>query len=853
MRRWLVPEVIQTFAMDCGPAALTALLRGYGLPVSFEALAARCQTGLDGTSIDDLEEVARSLGLQVEQIAVPIDYALDSRTGCLPAIAVTADPSGALHFIVLWSWVGPLLQIMDPRRGRYLAWPSAIRDRLFLHEIEVDRGDFVTFTKTSSFRWFLAHRARSVGLDTLRDVDPADVDAALRFASELSGVSDRRTTAAIIRALLAKPDLIPEAMRFARTTEENQVLLRGAILLKAIRRDQRPPAPQRTTSERELLAGETPLWRGLLPWLREPWLIMLVSLSVALSAAMTLLEAVLWRGALDLLHLLGSPAERLLAVLSFGLFSLCAALLSLPTSALVQQIGRSLEIRLRLAFSAKIPKLSRAYLTSRPVSDWAERGHALHAVRALPSLLRSASGHVSRIVLLVFGIGALSPLLFPIAMLVAAVSIAIPAALHRLQLARQMRSSTQAGALARFTLDAMLGAIPIRTHGAQRAVRSEHEALLTDWARSTQSAHDAVAISASLQVLLGLTLSGLLLAAHAAFGSTTAGTTLLLVHWSLLLPTYGELLAGTLSQLPHPLSVLARMLGPLAAPEEQIPEPSPLESMPDEPVSIAFEGLSVRLGGREVLSGVDLAIQPGEHVAIVGASGTGKSTLVSALLGLVPASGGRILVDGRPLQGAALADLRRCTAHSEPGVWLWNRSLLHNVRYGVDPGAGRPVGECIAEADLDALVGRMPEGLQTALGEGGSRLSGGEGNRVRLARALGRPKVRLVLLDEAFRGLDRWSRAALLARTRARFQGVTLLCVTHDIAETETFPRVVAMEGGRAVEDGSPADLREQGGLYRRLLDKEAEIASSWWSYSGWRRWWIERGELREERPEVTT
>src|SRR5206468_5374577 len=101
-----------------------------------------------------------------------------------------------------------------------------------------------------------------------------------------------------------------------------------------------------------------------------------------------------------------------------------------------------------------------------------------------------------------------------------------------------------------------------------------------------------------------------------------------------------------------------------------------------------------------------------------------------------------------------LARLRRETVWVEPTVYLWNRSLLENLRYGVD-GSGRPVEEAIGEADLDEVLGRLPIGLQTPLGEGGALLSGGEGQRVRLGRGVLRASPRLVILDEAFRGLER--------------------------------------------------------------------------------------------------
>ena len=101
-RRWLVPEVVQTSAMDCGPAALKCLLEGFGIPVSYGRLREACQTDVDGTSIDTMEEIAVQLGLEAEQIMVPPDYLLLEETKALPAIAVVELPTGMTHFVLLW-------------------------------------------------------------------------------------------------------------------------------------------------------------------------------------------------------------------------------------------------------------------------------------------------------------------------------------------------------------------------------------------------------------------------------------------------------------------------------------------------------------------------------------------------------------------------------------------------------------------------------------------------------------------------------------------------------------------------------------------------------------------------------
>lgn len=871
-RRLRAPEVLQTFAMDCGPAALTCLLRGHGVPVVFDELRAACQTTVDGTSIDDLEAVATERGLDAEQILVPIDYALDPATRCLPALAVTRDPAGPLHFLVLWRRIGPFVEVMDPRRGRHLAWADDVARQLYTHEQVVGAAQWAAFAATRAFAAYTARRARRLGLSKWRDADPAALDGAMRWVEGLGrgGALTRQELDPVVRAMVRTPDAVPRADRFAVAEPPDaehgedagedapsEVRLRGAVLLRV--HGARPGAAaaerRRIRSEPTISAGgwrhEAPLW-ALWRMVDDRRAVAVIGWAALLGALATVVEAVLLRGWLDLLYVLGTSGARAGATTALAVFLAATGLLGVPAAALARRAGRRLELRLRAAFLAKLPRLSDGYLASRPASDWAERGHGLHAVRALPEALRAIAVSAMRIGFVVLGIGWLSPWLLPVAALVGALSVALPLAVHRTHLERDLRARTQAGALARFYLDAMLGLVAVRTHGADRTVRDEHEALLTDWARSSLAVHRWVAGTAGLQILVGLGLGASLLALHAGPSGELdagAGSTLLLVYWALLLPTHGELLAGALRQLPHPTSVAVRLLEPLGAPET--PEASVAARAgtagPAEAAAIRFDGVTVALGGRDVLRDVSFTLAPGEHVAVVGASGAGKSTIVAAILGLAPPRSGAITVDGGPLDAAALAELRRRCAWVDPAVHLWNRSLLANLRYGIPAGAGAPVGDCVEQAELMEVVEQLPDGMRTRLAEGGSRLSGGEGNRVRYARALGRPDVRLVLFDEAFRGLDRWARTSLLARARAQFHGATLVCVTHDLAETATFPRVLVVDGGELVEDGSPAELAAQDGPYRTLLAKEADVARSWWGYKGWRRWWIERGSLREE------
>ena len=129
---FLAHEVVQTSAMDCGPASLKSLLESLGISVSYDRLRDACQTDIDGTSIDTLEEIANQIGLEAEQIMVPIGHVLIDDAHALPAIAVIRLPNGNIHFTVLWRRQGPFVQVMDPAIGR--RW---IRAETFLNDLYI--------------------------------------------------------------------------------------------------------------------------------------------------------------------------------------------------------------------------------------------------------------------------------------------------------------------------------------------------------------------------------------------------------------------------------------------------------------------------------------------------------------------------------------------------------------------------------------------------------------------------------------------------------------------------------------------------------------------------------------------
>jgi ATP-binding cassette subfamily B protein len=394
-----------------------------------------------------------------------------------------------------------------------------------------------------------------------------------------------------------------------------------------------------------------------------------------------------------------------------------------------------------------------------------------------------------------------------------------------------------------------MGLVPIRTHSAERAVRLEHEGLLVEWTRAARLVQKGVVLVEAMQLLAGFGLAALLLY-NFLLNENQIGAAVLMIFWALSLPVTGQDIATLTRFYPSFRNITLRLLEPMGAIEEESNTKTTDTAVPahsNAGVSIELRDVNVVAAGHTILERLNLKVEAGEHIAIVGSSGAGKSSLFGLLLGWHRAAQGQVLVDACTLEGGQLEQLRRHTAWVDPSIQLWNRSLLENLRYGSNGNAMTSIGNVIDSADLGRTLKQLPDGLQAALGEGGALLSGGEGQRVRLGRAMLRPLIRLVLLDESFRGLDRESRHALLTHARKAWPDATLLCITHDIAATRSFERVLVVEAGKIIEDGAPAELlRRANSRYKDLLRAEESVRTGLWSGVAWRRMQFNQGHLYE-------
>ncbi len=236
---------------------------------------------------------------------------------------------------------------------------------------------------------------------------------------------------------------------------------------------------------------------------------------------------------------------------------------------------------------------------------------------------------------------------------------------------------------------------------------------------------------------------------------------------------------------------------------------------------LRLEGVSFSFGrAGAVLDGVDLVIREGEVVAVVGASGSGKSTIVDLLSRQLDPDRGRILLGGRDLRALRLEDVRARVVPVEQQPFLFNTTIAENIRYG-RPGASDGELEAAARAvGLDDFLATLPEGLETQVGERGGELSVGQRQRVAVARAfLADPRV--LVLDEPTSSLDPASERELMEGYQVVMRGRTTILVSHRLALARRADRVVVLERGRIVEEGTAAELLGRRGAFARLFGGE--------------------------------
>ncbi|MGH9515001.1 MAG: ABC transporter ATP-binding protein [Terriglobales bacterium] len=255
---------------------------------------------------------------------------------------------------------------------------------------------------------------------------------------------------------------------------------------------------------------------------------------------------------------------------------------------------------------------------------------------------------------------------------------------------------------------------------------------------------------------------------------------------------------------------------------DEVQEKPGAPALPAFSRKISFEDVSFHYESegqhREVLRHIDLEVNAGEILALVGSSGAGKSTLVSLIPRFFDVTSGRIAIDGRDVREVTLSSLRSQIGVVTQETVLFNDTLRNNIAYG-QPGVSQPAVEAAARAALaHDFISRLPAGYETVIGEKGVRLSGGERQRIAIARALLK-NAPILILDEATSALDSESEALVQSALQNLMSGRTVVVIAHRLSTVRRADRIVVIENGAIADVGSHEELMQKLGTYRRLYD----------------------------------
>ena len=310
-----------------------------------------------------------------------------------------------------------------------------------------------------------------------------------------------------------------------------------------------------------------------------------------------------------------------------------------------------------------------------------------------------------------------------------------------------------------------------------------------------------------------------------AAGTMTGGTIAAFV-------LYGGLLAGAFGNLSEVYGDLLRAAGAserlselldadadIRAPAEPIALPQPAQGQ------LTFENVTFHYPTRKetsALNGFNLVVKARERLAVVGPSGAGKTTLFQLAERFYDPDEGRVLLDGVDLRQADPADVRQRIAMVPQETVIFAATARDNLRYGNWDASEDQLWQAARDANAEAFLRALPEGLDTYMGEGGARLSGGQRQRIAIARALLRDAP-LLLLDEATSALDAESERLVQDALDRLMEHRTTIVIAHRLATVRAADRIVVMDGGRIVEEGTHASLSGHGGLYARLARLQFE------------------------------
>jgi ATP-binding cassette subfamily B protein len=302
-------------------------------------------------------------------------------------------------------------------------------------------------------------------------------------------------------------------------------------------------------------------------------------------------------------------------------------------------------------------------------------------------------------------------------------------------------------------------------------------------------------------------------------GEATTGDVVLVCTLGLSILSATRDLAVALVDVTQHVARMTEAIATLLQPHELRDHPG-AEPLVRSGAAIAINAMSFQYpGGLKVFDRFSLRLQPGQRVGLVGPSGGGKSSLFALLQRFYDVQEGSITIDGQDVSRVTQQSLREAISVVPQDISLFHRSILENIRYGRPTASDDEVLRAAIAARCD-FVESLPEGLATMVGDRGIKVSGGQRQRIAIARAFLKDAP-ILLLDEATAALDTESEEAIREALGRLMRGRTVIAIAHRLATLRNFDRVLVLQGGRVIEDGSPARLMRVHGPYRELITQE--------------------------------
>ena len=569
------------------------------------------------------------------------------------------------------------------------------------------------------------------------------------------------------------------------------------------------------------------LWPRDMPWVkhRVVWAMVALVVSKLISVATPLF----YKDAVDALAGEGTPILALGAVsltIAYGMARLMNVGFQQLRDAVFARVGQRALRMLALETFEHIHKLSMRYHITRKtggLSRIIERG-----VKGVDFLLRFLLFSIGPLILELLLIAVILTVLFDFwYTVVVAVTIALyvwftfAVTEWRVKLRREMNDQdTDANQKA---IDSLLNYETVKYFGAESREAARYDSAMAGYEQAAIKTNYSLAFlnfGQSLLITAGLVAVMVMAAIGVQKGTLTVGDFVMVNAYMIQITVPLNFLGTVYREIRQALVDMGQMFGLLEQPAEITDKPGATElTVTGGRVTLD----DVRFGydpDRQILRGISLEAQPGETVAIVGSTGSGKSTIGRLLFRFYDVQGGALRIDGQDLRDVTQNSLHRAIGVVPQDTVLFNDTILYNIAYGREGATREEIEAAARDAQIHDFIQSLPLGYETAVGERGLKLSGGEKQRVGIARTLLKNPP-ILLLDEATSALDTETEQEIQDALRRAGQGRTVLTIAHRLSTIAEADRIVVLEKGEIVEQGRHDDLLARGGRYAQLWQRQ--------------------------------